>query len=122
MSMTPIPPYFNRRKIKYIVIAFCTLFAIVCFGAWWAKRREIITLDWSFTLPFIGFLAASISLGIPVADWISKRHSAIDDRLDALETKVDTLVSLSHRSQIERDDLRGRIIRHEVTYRAFLNK
>jgi hypothetical protein len=134
--MTQTPRYFNSRKIRLIIAAFAGLFAAICLGIWSAKRHLAIIIDWSFLLPFAGFIAAAISFGMPILDWVSKRHAVIDEkhesfdaradaldaRANALEGKIRHLENLLERSAAEREDLLGRIIRHEITYKAFIKK
>lgn len=122
MSMTQTPPFLHNQKTKFIGMFVCGLFAFICFGAWAGERYGRINVDWSFLLPLAGFVAVAIPLGITVNDWITKKQTAFEKTIDELQAQVRILELNSETSRIERDHLKGRIIRLEVTYSAFLDK
>ena len=120
--MTQSQRYFNKKKVRNLVLVVGTSFALLCFTAWIVKSFTKIHFDWSFLLPFVGLLSSSFPLGTSIIDWFEKRLASVDGRLDDLESVVKVLEKKLEASDTERYELKGKILRLEVTYRAFLKK
>lgn len=120
--MTPTPPYQQQQKIKLLVMFACGLFAVICFGTWASERYGKINVDWSFFAPLIGFISAAIPLWITVRDQLTKKQAEFEKDINELKADVNVLKLDGETSRIERDHLKGRIIRIEITYSAFLDK
>ena len=81
-------PYFNKSKIRRIIVLVSLLASVLILASWAMKEAKILQLDWSFTLPVISFIAAMIPIGSSTVDWFEKRMTLLDSRLDVIEPVV----------------------------------
>lgn len=121
-SQTQTQPYFSRKRVRRLIFIVGSLFALLCLIAWVIKRFADVNFDWSFLLPLLGLTSSIFPIGTAIVDWFEKRLSSIDERLDMVESAVKALEKKIEIMDNERYDLKGKIIRLEITYKAFINK
>lgn len=120
--MTQTQPYFNKKKIRQLFFIFGLFFSVICLVAWLIKGYSNIHFDWSVFLPFVGIFSGFFPVATSVIDWFEKKTAAINNRLNSLELSLRALEEKSRQAEEEREEVRGRLIRLEITYKSFLDK
>jgi hypothetical protein len=113
-QVSQIQPYFNRRKLRFLALCACSLFAILLVAFFLADRTTQLTFDWSFVIPTVALISGAIPIGSAVVDWFEKKLKLIDERLDALELSSRSFQLIADKSEADRHDLKGMILRLEA--------